>query len=91
MQLDKEFYLIVNWFWPSTRNQLVIPLDTYIRVSTCVADHESLLKIIRLMRDGKNNALHEFIIFVGSSPSQGDIFFLKSDIKWAFFSYTPIH
>ena len=24
------------------------------------------------------------IIFVGSSPSQGDIFFLKSDTKWAF-------
>ena len=42
------------------------------------------IKIIRLMQDGKNNALHEFIIFVGSSPSQGDIFFLKSDIKWAF-------
>jgi hypothetical protein len=36
------------------------------------------------MRDGKNNALHELIIFVSSSPSQGDIFFLKSDIKWAF-------
>ena len=41
------------------------------------------------MRVGKNNALHELIIFVGSSPSQGrpgqgDIFFLKSDIKWAF-------
>ena len=30
------------------------------------------------------------IIFVGSSPSQGDIFFLKSDIKWAFL-YTLIH
>ena len=26
----------------------------------------------------------KLIIFVGSSPSQGDIFFLKSDIKWAF-------
>ena len=34
-----------------------------------------LLKIIRLMRDGKNNAWHELIIFVGSSPSQGDILF----------------
>ena len=42
------------------------------------------VKAIRFMRDGKNNALHELIIFVGSSPSQGDIFFLKSDIKWAF-------
>ena len=39
------------------------------------------------MRDGKNNAMQVFIIFVGSSPHQGDIFFLKSDIKWAF-SYT---
>ena len=36
------------------------------------------------MRDGKNNALHELVIFVSSSPSQGDVFFLKSDIKWAF-------
>ena len=32
------------------------------------------LKIIRLMGDGKNNELHEFIIFVGLSPSQGDFF-----------------
>ena len=38
------------------------------------------------MRDGKNNALHELILFMGSSPSQEDIFFLKSDIKWAFSS-----
>ena len=42
------------------------------------------LKAICLMRDGKNNALHELIIFVGSSLSQGDFFFLKSGIKWAF-------
>ena len=28
--------------------------------------------------------------FVGSSPSRGDIFFLKSNIKWAF-SYILIH
>ena len=39
-------------------------------------------KAIHFMRDGKNNALHELIIFVSSSPSQGDIFFfLKSDIN----------
>ena len=43
-----------------------------------------LLKIIRPMLGGKNNAQQEFIIFVGSSPSQGDILFLKSHIKWAF-------
>jgi hypothetical protein len=33
------------------------------------------LKAIRFIRDRKNNALHELIIFVGSSPSQGDILF----------------
>jgi hypothetical protein len=32
----------------------------------------------------KNNAQQKLIIFVGSSPSQGDILFLKSHIKWAF-------
>ena len=46
--------------------------------------HFFLLKIIHPMRDGKNNAMQGFIIFVGSSPRQGDIFVLKSDIKWAF-------
>ena len=33
------------------------------------------LKAILFMRVGKNNALHELIIFMGLSPSQGDIFF----------------
>ena len=28
------------------------------------------------------------LIFVGSSPTWGDIFFLKSNIKWAFFIYS---
>ena len=32
--------------------------------------------------------LRSCLIFVGSSPSQGHIFFLKFDIKWAFFIYS---
>ena len=45
----------------------------------------SLLKIIHINRDGFGK-MHckKLIIFVGSSPSQGDIFFLKSDLNWAF-------
>ena len=27
---------------------------------------------------------HFLFLFVGSSPTQGDFFFMKSDIKWAF-------
>ena len=44
----------------------------------------TVVKIIRIMRDGFGK-MHckKLIIFVGSSPSQGDIFFLKSDTKWA--------
>ena len=46
-----------------------------------------LLKIIHLMRDGSGKvACLESNHFVGSSPTGGDIFFLKYDLNWPYFT-----
>ena len=47
------------------------------------------LKTIRFMGDGSGKvALHESNHFVGSSPTRGNIFFLKSDLNRAFFIHS---
>ena len=41
------------------------------------------------MRDGSGKvACLESNHFVGSSPTRGDFFFLKSDLNWPFFSHS---
>ena len=50
-----------------------------------------LLKIIHLMRDGSGKvACLESNHFVGSSLTGGDIFFLKSDLNWPYFTISNI-
>ena len=50
-----------------------------------------VLKIIHLMRDGSGKvACLESNHFVGSSPTGGDIFFLKSDLNWPYFTISNI-
>ena len=48
-----------------------------------------MIKIIHLMRDGSGKVAQlESNHFVGSSPTIGDIFFLKSDLNWPFFTHS---
>ena len=50
-------------------------------------DELGFLKIIHLMRDGSGKvAWLESNHFVGSSPTGGDFFFLKSDLNWPYFT-----
>ena len=52
---------------------------------------EIVLKIIHLMRDGSGKvAWLESNHLVGSSPTGGDFFFLKSDLKWPYFTISNI-
>ena len=47
------------------------------------------IKIIHLIVEGSGKvALLESNHFVGSSPTRGDIFFLKSDLNWPFFTHS---
>ena len=59
----------------------------------CLTDHLKLVQGKMLLgRIRVSKSSYAFIIFlflfVGSSPTQGDFFFMKSDIKWAFFTYS---
>ena len=62
----------------------MVPMYIAKRLKTSNLYHNMSVKGYSFYARWINNALHKFIIFVGSSPTQGDIFFLKSDTKWAF-------
>ena len=63
------------------------PLEIPIEIRFSI----KMLKIIHLMRDGSGKvAWLESNHFVGSSPTGGDIFFLKSDLNWPYFTISNI-
>ena len=50
-----------------------------------------MIKIIHPMRDGSGKvACLKSNHFVGSSPTGGGIFFLKSDLNWPYFTISNI-